>query len=155
MDLKNQRRLAAELLKCGENRVWLDPDNLEEIEKAVTRRDIKNLIKQGLIKAKKKKGISRARIKKRLMQKKKGRHRGHGSRKGKATARLPKKRAWIKRIRAIRAYLRELRDKGLIDRKTYRLYYRRAKGGQFKDKAHVKLHLETEGLLKVEENAKV
>jgi len=150
MDLKNQRRLAAELLKCGVHRVWMDPDNLEEIEKAVTRRDIKNLIKQGIIKARKIKGNSRGRIRKRLMQKKKGRRRGHGSRKGKKTARMPKKRAWIIRIRAIRAYLRELRDKGLIDRKTYRLYYRRAKGGQFKDKAHVKLHLEMEGLLKVE-----
>ena len=152
MDLRNQRRLAAELLKCGENRVWMDPEQLEEIEKAVTRRDIQNLIKQGIIKARKIRGNSRGRIRKRMMQKKKGRRKGHGSRKGKATARLPKKRAWIKTIRPIRAYLRELRDKGLIDRKTYRLYYRRAKGGQFRSKAHVRLHLETEGLLKVEKN---
>ncbi len=150
MDLKLQRRLAAEVLKCGVHRVWLDPDNLEEIKKATTRSDIRNLIKHGLIKARKIKGNSRGRIRKKLMQKKKGRRRGHGSRKGKKTARMPKKRAWIIRIRAIRKYLRELRDKGLIDRKTYRLYYRRAKGGQFKDKAHVKLHLEMEGLLKVE-----
>lgn len=153
MNLKNQRRLAAQLLKCGENRVWMDPDNLEEIKKAVKRSDIKNLIKHGLIRKKKERGISNARLKKRMMQKKKGRRRGHGSRKGKATARLPKKRKWIKIIRPIRAYLRELRDSGKIDRKTYRLYYRRAKGGQFKSKAHVKLHLEMEGLLKAEENA--
>ncbi len=152
MDLRNQRRLAAELLKCGENRVWMDPEQLEEIEKAVTRRDIQNLIKQGIIKARKIRGNSRGRIRKRMLQKRKGRRKGHGSRKGKATARLPKKRAWIKTIRPIRAYLRELRDKGLIDRKTYRLYYRRAKGGQFRSKAHVRLHLETEGLLKVEKN---
>jgi len=152
MDLRNQRRLAAELLKCGENRVWMDPEQLEEISKAVTRRDIQNLIKQGIIKARKIRGNSRGRIRKRMMQKKKGRRKGHGSRKGKATARLPKKRAWIKTIRPIRAYLKELRNKGLIDRKTYRLYYRRAKGGQFRSKAHVRLHLETEGLLKVEKN---
>ena len=152
MDLRNQRRLAAKLLKCGENRVWMDPEQLEEIEKAVTRRDIQNLIKQGIIKARKIRGNSRGRIRKRMLQKRKGRRKGHGSRKGKATARLPKKRAWIKTIRPIRAYLRELRDKGLIDRKTYRLYYRRAKGGQFRSKAHVRLHLETEGLLKVEKN---
>ena len=150
MDLKLQRRLAAEVLKCGVHRIWLDPDNLEEIKKATTRSDIRNLIKHGLIKARKIKGNSRGRIRKKLLQKKKGRRRGHGSRKGKKTARMPKKRAWIIRIRAIRKYLRELRDKGLIDRKTYRQYYRRAKGGQFKDKAHVKLHLEMEGLLKVE-----
>jgi len=152
MDLRNQRRLAAEVLKCGENRVWMDPEQLEEISKAVTRRDIRNLIKHGLIKARKIRGNSRGRIRKRMIQKKKGRRRGHGSRKGKATARLPRKRAWIKTIRPIRAYLRELRDKGLIDRKTYRLYYRRAKGGQFRSKAHVRMHLEMEGLLKVEKN---
>ncbi len=152
MDLKNQRRLAAEVLKCGENRVWMDPDNLEEIEKAVKRKDIKNLVKQGIIKKKKVRNNSRGRIRKRMAQKAKGRRKGHGSRKGKATARLPRKRAWIKTIRPIRAYLRELRDSGKIDRKTYRLYYRRAKGGQFRNKAHVRLHLETEGLLKVEKN---
>ncbi|MCD6482036.1 MAG: 50S ribosomal protein L19e [Thermoplasmata archaeon] len=152
MDLKNQRRLAAEVLKCGENRVWMDPDNLEEIEKAVKRKDIRNLIKQGIIKEKKVRSNSRGRIRKRMAQKAKGRRKGHGSRKGKATARLPRKRAWIKTIRPIRAYLRELRDSGKIDRKTYRLYYRRAKGGQFRSKAHVRLHLETEGLLKVDKN---
>ncbi|MCD6512821.1 MAG: 50S ribosomal protein L19e [Thermoplasmata archaeon] len=150
MNLKTQRRLAAELLKCGENRVWMDPEQLEEIEKAVTRRDISNLIKQGIIKAKPVKNNSRGRIRKRLAQKAKGRRKGHGSRKGKATARLPRKRRWIQTIRPIRAYLRELRDKGLIDRSVYRLYYRRAKGGQFKNKAHLKLHLELEGYLKEE-----
>jgi len=152
MDLRNQRRLAAEILKCGENRVWMDPDNLEEIEKAVKRSDISNLIKHGIIKARRIRGNSRGRIRKRMAQKAKGRRKGHGSRKGKATARLPKKRAWIKTIRPIRAYLRELRDSGKIDRKTYRLYYRRAKGGQFRSKAHVRLHLETEGLLRVDKN---
>lgn len=152
MDLKTQRRLAAELLKCGENRVWIDPDNIDEVEKAITRRDVENLIRQGLIKAKKKKGVSRGRIRKKMMQKSKGRRKGHGSRKGKATARLPRKRRWIQTIRPIRKYLKELREKGLIDRKTYRLYYRRAKGGQFKSKAHLKMHMTMEGVLKNEEN---
>jgi len=150
MDLRTQRRLAAQLLKCGENRVWMDPEQIEEIDKAVTRRDIENLIKQGLIKARPKKGNSRGRIRKRMAQKAKGRRRGHGSRKGKATARLPRKRRWIQTIRPIRAYLRELREKGLIDRRTFRLYYMRAKGGQFKSKAHMRLHMEMEGVLKNE-----
>ncbi|MCD6473587.1 MAG: 50S ribosomal protein L19e [Thermoplasmata archaeon] len=150
MDLRMQRRLAAQLLKCGENRVYMDPENIEEIAKAVTRRDVENLIKQGLIKARKKRGNSRGRIRKKMAQKAKGRRRGHGSRKGKATARLPRKRRWIQTIRPIRAYLRELREKGLIDRHTYRRYYLRAKGGQFKSKAHLKLHMEMEGVLKNE-----
>ena len=28
MNLRNQRRIAAEVLKCGENRVWIDPDEI-------------------------------------------------------------------------------------------------------------------------------
>ena len=152
MNLKNQRRLAAELLKCGENRVWMDPDSIEEISKAVTRRDVNNLVKHDVIKARKIRGNSRGRIRKRNMQKVKGRHKGHGSRKGRATARLSKKKTWIQTIRPIRTYLKELREKNLIDRKTYRLYYRRAKGGQFKNKAHIQLHLEMEKLLKVEKH---
>ncbi len=150
MDLRMQRRLAAQLLKCGENRVYMDPEEIEEISKAVTRRDVENLIKHGLIRARKKRGNSRGRIRKRMAQKAKGRRRGHGSRKGKATARLPRKRKWIQTIRPIRAYLRELKEKGLIDRSTYRRYYLRAKGGQFKSKAHMKLHMEMEGVLKNE-----
>jgi len=150
MDLRMQRRLAAQLLKCGENRVYMNPEEIEEISKAVTRRDVENLIRQGLIKARKKRGNSRGRIRKRMMQKAKGRRKGHGSRKGKATARLPRKRRWIQTIRTIRAYLRELKEKGLIDRSTYRRYYMRAKGGQFKSKAHLKLHMEMEGVLKNE-----
>ncbi|MEM2509125.1 MAG: 50S ribosomal protein L19e, partial [Candidatus Thermoplasmatota archaeon] len=129
MNLRYQRRIAADLLKCGENRVWMDPEKIEEIKKAVTRRDIENLINMGLIKKKMEKGISRGRTRKRILQKKKGRRKGHGSRKGKAGARLSSKERWIKTIRPIRAYLRELRDKGIINEKTYRLYYRRAKGG--------------------------
>lgn len=151
MNLKNQRRLAANILSCGENRVWMGHENIEEISKAVTRRDISNLARQGLIKARRVKGNSRGRIRKHVHQKAKGRRKGHGSRKGKATARLPKKQVWIQIIRPIRAYLREMRDKQLIDKHTYRLYYRRAKGGQFKNKSHAKLHLEMEGLIKGEQ----
>ena len=147
MDLRNQRRLAAEALKCGENRVWIDPEEIEEVEKAVTRRDIRNLIKQGFIKARKKQGVSRGRARKLHAQQKKGRRRGYGSRKGTAYARLPKKRRWIRTIRPIRAYLRELKKEKLIDKSMYRKYYIRAKGGEFKSKHHLKTHLIMEGII--------
>ena len=147
MDLKNQRRLAAEVLKCGENRIWIDPEQNEEVEKAVTRRDVRNLVKQGVIKARKKKGVSRGRAQKLHAQQKKGRRRGYGSRKGTAYARLPKKRRWIRTIRPIRAYLKELKKEKLIDKSTYRKYYIRAKGGEFKSKHHLKTHLIMEGII--------
>ena len=39
-DLRNQRRMAAEILKCGENRVWMNPDRLDEVEDCITRRGL-------------------------------------------------------------------------------------------------------------------
>jgi len=148
MNLKRQKRLAADILKCGKNRIWMDPEQIEEIEGAVTRRDIDNLINQGIIKAKQKKGISKGRIRKKKEQKLKGRQKGHGSRKGKAGARFPKKRRWIQRIRPIRQYLKKLKEDKKIDTQSYRKYYRKAKGGEFKNKAHLKTHLVMDGILK-------
>jgi large subunit ribosomal protein L19e len=150
MDLRLQRRLAAEVLDCGMNRVWFDPSALDEISSAATKDDIRRLIEQGLIKRKPVKGISRARINKRKAQRRKGRRRGHGSRKGKKTARMPRKRAWILRIRALRRRLRYLRDTGIIDRRTYRTLYMKAKGGEFRSVSHLNAYLESQGLIKKE-----
>ena len=149
-DLRNQRRMAASILKCGENRVWMDADRTEEIAKAVVRRDIKVLIRGGAVKSKQIKGISSGRNKFNKKQKEKGRRRGHGSRKGAKYARLPRKERWINTIRPIRAYLKQLRDDKKIDRKNYRKYYRKAKGGEFRSKHHLKTHLTSDGIIKEE-----
>ena len=37
MNLTTQRRLAASILKVGENRVWIDPNEAEEVSRAITR----------------------------------------------------------------------------------------------------------------------
>ncbi|AGB04985.1 ribosomal protein L19E [Aciduliprofundum sp. MAR08-339] len=150
MDVKFQRRLAADILKCGEERVWMDPNALDEIKEAVTREDIKMLIKRGLIKKKQKRGTSRVRANYIKAQKEKGLRKGPGSRKGKKYARYPRKRRWIKTIRPIRATLKDLRDSGKIDRHTYRRFYRLAKGGTFKSRNHLLIHLKSEGYLKEE-----
>ena len=49
MNLTAQKRIAAEILKCGENRVYFDPYLMDEIKMAITREDIRNLIKEGII----------------------------------------------------------------------------------------------------------
>jgi large subunit ribosomal protein L19e len=147
-DLRNQRRMAASLLKCGKGRVWMDNDRLDEIAKAVTKNDIRILIKGEAIKSRQKKGISSGRKKYIAKQKAKGRRRGHGSRKGASYARLNKKERWLRTIRPIRLYLATLRKEKKIDNTTYRRYYVRAKGGEFKSKNHLKSHLVTDGILK-------
>ena len=147
-DLRNQCRMAASILKCGKNRVWIDPDRTDEIAKAVTREDVKVLINGGAIKSKQIKGISKGRKNYAKKQKDKGRRRGHGSRKGAKYARLPRKERWIKTIRPIRTYLKQLRDDKTIDRSNYRKYYRKAKGGEFRSKYHLKTHLISDGVIK-------
>ncbi len=150
MDVKFQRRIAADIFKCGEDRVWMDPNALEEIKEAVTREDVRFLIKRGLIKKIPKRGTSRVRANYLKRQKEKGRRKGPGSRKGKKYARYPRKLRWIKTIRSIRRTLKDLRDSGKIDPSTYRRFYRLAKGGTFKSRNHLLMHMKAEGYLKEE-----
>ena len=148
MNLKNQRRMAAEVLKCGLNRVWIDPNDTESLEDAITRADIRIAIHNGTIRRLPIHGQSRQRTRHHRAQRAKGRRRGPGSRKGGTNARNPRKGRWIRTIRPLRAYLKQLRDEEKIDARTYRAYYRRAKGGMFKGRAHLEQHLRAAGLLK-------
>jgi hypothetical protein len=57
-------------------------------------------------------------------------------------------------IRPIRERLQYLRSKGIIDRHTYRTFYRQAKGNMFKNKAHMNQHLEMKGIKLKDEKIK-
>lgn len=140
-DLTTQRRIAAAVLKCGENRVWLDPEKKADIEGAISRADIRSLVEQGIIKAHQKQGVSRGRARERTAKKSYGHRKGPGRRKGASGARTPKKRQWIQKIRAIRRSLRGLRSEETVDAHQYRILYRKAAGGQFRSVAHLKAHL--------------
>ncbi len=144
VDLKYQKRMAAEVLKCGAGRVYLDPNKTEDVAEAVTRSDIRSLVKNGVIRKTQKKGISRGRARHIAAQKKKGKRKGPGSRKGAKYARFPKKRRWIQTIRPIRRTLREYRDGGFIDASTYRKFYMQAKGGMFRNVGHLESHMKLE-----------
>jgi large subunit ribosomal protein L19e len=150
-DLKNQRRMAAEILKCGENRVWMNPDKLDEVAECITRADIRTAIASNLIKAKAKNGTSKGRIRYVAGQKASGKRKGPGSRKGSDNARVPSKRRWIATIRPIRAELKALRDSGEITPAVYRMYYRKAKGGVYKSRRHVRMHMVSAGHLEEKE----
>ena len=151
-DLSNQRRMAAEVLKCGQNRVWMNPDRLDEVEDCITRADIRTAIASGLIKAKPKNGTSKARIRYVAGQKASGKRKGPGSRKGTANARVRDKERWMATIRPIRDELKTLRADGKITPAVYRMYYRKAKGGIFKSRRQLKQHMIAAGHLKEEEN---
>jgi len=147
-DLANQRRLAASLLKCGEGRVWIDPASQEELEDSVTRGDIRSAIKARVIRRKPVRGTSRGRARRRAQELAKGRHSGPGSRRGTPASRIPRKERWIRRIRAQRKLLKELRGSKKIPPKVYREFYRRAKGGMFRSRSHLLVNLRLAGHLK-------
>jgi len=154
MNLSTKRRIAAEVLKIGKDRVYFDPDRLADIKEAITKADIRKLIQEYAIQAKPTIGNSRARIRKNKEQKKKGRQKGPGSRKGKKKARLSKKDAWMAKIRAQRNFLKVVKEKKLLDTKTHRDIYMKSKGGFFRSVRHIKLYLTERNLFKKKQNEK-
>ena len=99
-----QRRLASDILGVGRNKIWFDPLRLNDIQQALTRSDIDELIKDKAIFSKKK-------------YHKKTRHK----RKNKGTARIKKKinfrkRDYMRRIRKIRKYLKNMKEMRLPQR---------------------------------------
>ena len=81
--LKLQKRLAASVMKCGRNKVWLDPNEINEIANANSRQNIRKLIKDGLVIKKPVAVHSRSRVRENTEARRKGRHTGYGKRKGK------------------------------------------------------------------------
>jgi len=132
MILTGQRRLASEILGVGENKVWMDKHKLEDIKKAITRYDIKELIKEGTIKARIKKKVE----KKEEIKKKK--RRGTGSWRKKVRLR---KRKYIFKIRKLRKYIEEIYAQKVIsqiERKKLRVM---ARVGRLKSLRHLKEYL--------------
>ncbi len=142
MKLDVKKRIAADILKVGQSRIWIDPSNVEEISKAITKEDIRILIEQGIIKVKPKRGVSKGRSRELKSQRKKGRRKGHGSRKGAEKARTNKKRRWINRIRPLRRILKAVKSSGKLTSKKYRELYNKAKGNFFRSSVHLKSYIE-------------
>lgn len=152
-DLRNQRRLASQVLGVGETSVWIDPLHAEEVAAAVTRQDVRGLVDKGFVKKLQAQGVSRGRARALALQKAKGKRKGPGSRQGSSTsaARETRKARWLRTIRPLRQTLQILRDEELIDTATYRSFYLRAKGGVFRSRPHLLSHMVTDGLLTEEQ----
>lgn len=136
-----QKRLAGKITKRSPKKAIFDIARLDEIKEAITRNDVRALIKNGAITINSNKGVSRGRAKKHHVQKLKGRRKGSGSRKGKSGAREESKRTWINKIRLQRNFLKDLKDRERVTQEIYKDLYRKAKGGFFRSERHIKLYI--------------
>jgi large subunit ribosomal protein L19e len=137
VNLKKKRELIARMMGIGANRVRFEPDKLDDIADSITREDLRSLVRRGTIWTTKVKGTSRGRAKtKQAIRKKSGL--GPGSKKGKKTARMGKKSAYVMKIRSLRHHLKVMKDRNEINRQTYWLTYKKVDGGQVRSVSHLR-----------------
>jgi large subunit ribosomal protein L19e len=146
MSIKFTKKVAGELLGRGENALTFKPTSMEEIKKAITRDDVRKLVKDGAIFAQK----PRSELHKKRV--KEGRKRGAGKRKGSAKARQGRK--WEKKVRSQRILLKRLKLMGKVDNTTFKRYYLLVKGNAFPDKRSLLLHLSDDGIKVSDEEIK-
>lgn len=126
MKFQSQKRLSSEILKVGVGKIWLDPLRLDDIKQAITRADIKELIKDRAIKKK-------YAVKKRKVVKRK--RRGKGRIKVRV---LNRKIKYVNKIRKIRRYLNQAFENKELDKNTQNKLRKLAKSGHFRSLKHLK-----------------
>jgi large subunit ribosomal protein L19e len=136
--------MAADVMKVGYYRVAIVKP--EEAIQAMTKDDVRALIKKGAIIKKAVKPASKVRARKTLAQKQKGRRKGFGTKKGKIGGRIDSKTEWMKKVRALRKELKHLKPK--MNEDAYRKLYRMIKGSYFRNKSHLKLYMTEKKLWK-------
>jgi large subunit ribosomal protein L19e len=141
MSLDYVKELAAKVKGVGKSRIYIDPEYYDKLSTVISREEVKKLIEDGIIKIKPKKGISKGRFRKKLKQKRKGLRKGPGSIKGNKIK--IKKKEYVKRIRGLRKYLRNLYDKGLIDNKLYQKLRKYVKAGVLTSRAKIRAYIES------------
>ena len=145
-NLSSQRRLAAEILKIGQNRVFINPEFVDDVEGAITREEVRKLIHEKVILSLPQKGVSRSRAKMIRGKKAKGRRSGPGSVTGAGYAKVTQKQAWMIKIRSLRRKLRELKAARTITEETYSQYDRMAGSGRFQSIAELERNLKANDL---------
>ena len=135
MNLKSKRRLAASVLGVGVDRVVFNDEYSDLIQDAITRSTIRGLVGFGAITVTPERGVSRGRF--RIRSRKLKRGRSAGSTEGRASARSPRKDAWISKVRALRWRLKVAKDRKQISPEAYKRLYKQVKGGQVRGVKHL------------------
>ncbi len=148
MGLNSVKRIASRIMKIGESKIKIKPEDVPKASEALTADDIRSLIKEGIVYKLTTKSVSRSKARKKHLQVKKGRRRGRGSQKGGATSKVSSKTVWIQKVRTLRNLLKELYGDGLMDSLTRKKVYYMIKGNMFKSKNAMMLYLNEHEMLK-------
>ena len=130
MNLAKKKELAKKTLGVGKHRLIFNKEGIAEIKEAITKEDIKNLHKDGII------GIKPIKGRRKVERRK--RRRGPGKIKRRINNR---KQIYVKITRKLRAYIRGLRNNNSIDKDTYKDLRKKIKMRNFRSKANLKEHL--------------
>ena len=144
MSIKLTKRVAAIIMDRGENSIRINPTAIAEAKKAITREDVRALIKNGsvyAIKEKKNLSIHGKELRKKRIE---GRKRGPGRRKGTKNARH--NISYPKKIRGQRRILKNLKEDKIIDNVVFKKYYKLTKGGGFPTKISLINHIKDSGI---------
>jgi ribosomal protein L19E len=126
MKLDTKKGLAARTLGVGKERIIFQKSRLEEIKEALTKRDIRDLKKDGAIVIKDIKG------RKKVVRRKR---RGAGKIKKKVSNR---KQEYVIMTRKLRAYVKNLKEKGELSKDETREIRNKIRNRFFRSKAHLK-----------------
>lgn len=143
MNLAKKKHLAAKTLKVGKNRIIFNQDSTAEIKEAITKQDIKTLFEEGII------GIKPVKGRRKLV--KRTRRKGPGKIKKKINHR---KQIYVKLVRKLRKYLKELKIKNEITLDLYKELRKKIKMKAFRSRAHLREYLENLKKLKEKQEGK-
>ena len=130
-NLNKRKVLASKVLGVGKQRIIFDNTRLEEIKEAITKQDIRDLYAAGAIRIREIIGMQ--------VKKKRTNRRGPGKIKMRVHDR---KREYVILTRKFRRYILELKKQGKVDAEKYLTLRKMIKARAFKDKAHLKNHIE-------------
>jgi len=147
MKLNTLKKLAGKILKKSKHKLVIVEDkyvdNIKEVKDSITKSDVKQLIKDGLIVKKPNTGHSRGNARILLQKKKLKRKRGPGKRKGTKSARKKTNEHNLK-VRGLRKRLKELKAENKLNDKSYSKLYLMIKGNYFRGKKHLEEYINGE-----------
>ena len=144
MNPEKVRKMSAEMLNCGANRIWFDPLQADKIKAVMTKEDLRALVKEGAVRKKRMNFHSRGKARILKAKKSKGRRKKTGSRKGTKKARVEPKKRWAARARAMRRELKRLQKEKpkAVEKIGYRKLYMLIKGNFFRGKKYLAAYVE-------------